>query len=91
MGQIRIPGNAERVMVSRPMIGLIAMQVCAIEDATDEEILKVANRDNYCGTSLGWCQVIRKPGDIPPDINGNTGVPVPCHEVPGRIHFVVVC
>ena len=37
----------ERVVVSREFMGLFSMQVCAVKDATDEEILEVcrANRN----------------------------------------------
>lgn len=78
-----------RVTVSRQFVNLLAMQVCAVNDATDEEILHVANRDNYCGTSNGWCKVIRTPdGDIgePPEAG-----PVPCNDHDGRTHFLVSC
>jgi hypothetical protein len=91
MGQIRLPNNDERVMVSRPMVGLFAMQVCAVDDATDEEILSVCNSQNPAGTSNGWMMVVRKEGDVTPDANGNTGLPVPCTEIKGRRHFLVVC
>jgi hypothetical protein len=91
MSKIRIPDADERVMISRPVVGLLAMQVCAVEDATDEEILEVANRDNPSGTRNGWMKVIRKEGDVTPDAAGNKGLPVDCEEVPGRKHFLVVC
>jgi hypothetical protein len=91
MSMIRIPDASERVMVSRPMVGLFAMQVCAVDDATDEEILEVCNRDNPCGTSLGWCKVIRKEGDVPEDSAGNKGIPCPCVAAHGRTHFLITC
>lgn len=91
MPKTRIPEAEERVMVTRSMVGIFAMQVCAVDDATDEEILAVANRDNPSGTRGGWSKVIRKPGDVSPDAEGNTGIPVPCAEVKGRTHFLCVC
>ena len=91
MGQIRLPNSDERVMISRRMVGLLAMQVCAVDDATDDEILAICNIQNPAGTSNGWMKVIRKDGDVSPDSEGNTGVPIPCTEVPGRSHFLVVC
>ena len=46
-----------RVEVTKPMIGLCYMQVCAEADATHEEILEVANRENPAGTTGGWMEV----------------------------------
>ncbi len=73
--------KTERVIVTRPMIGLLYMQVCAVADATDEEILTVANCDNLCGTSQGWVKVVRR-GD---------GAPVQCQDYPDRKHFIIHC
>lgn len=70
-----------RVIVTNPVIGLCFMQVCAVEDATEEEILRVANRENPSGTSNGWSSIVR---DEP---NG----PGPCAEINGRIHYLLVC
>ena len=71
----------ERVIVTRAMVGICHMQVCAEADVTDEEILKTANRENPSGTTQGWCEVIRE-GD---------GAPVVCAEYPERWHFMLVC
>lgn len=79
----------ERVVVSRNMVGIVMMQVCAVPDATDEEILTVCNRDNPAGTKAGWSQVIRKEGPGP--FGTANKMPVPCIEYPGRMHFLVVC
>ncbi len=81
-----------RVMVTRAMLdvktaGLYAictMQVCAVSDATDEEILEVCNRENLRGTTKGWCEVIRE------DRNPYSG-PIACEDDPGRQHLLVVC
>ena len=60
------------------------MQVCAVDDATDEEILEVANRENRCFLRRdGWMEVYR--GD---DANKKPG---PCNDHPGRTHFLVSC
>jgi len=78
-----------RVQVTNPFCGLIHMQVCAVPDATDEEILEVCNRENVCGTTLGWAKVIREPDG---DIGENPeAAPVPCEEHEGRVHFLVSC
>ena len=38
--------RVKRVIVTRPMIGLLYMQVCVCKDATDKEILEVSNKEN---------------------------------------------
>ena len=75
----------ERVVVTRPMIGLLYMQVCAVDDATDEEILEVCNRNNPAGTMNGWGIVIRNDKEYP-NLN-----PVACQDIKGRTHFLVAC
>ena len=71
----------ERVVVTRPVMGLLYMQVCAVEGATDEEILGVANSKNPAGTTNGWARVVRD-GEMKP---------VPCEDHPGRQHLILVC
>jgi len=75
----------ERVIVSQPMIGICYMQVCAEWDATDEEILEVANRDNPAGTENGWMQVARE------DYEDKRFMPVKCEDNENRKHFIVIC
>lgn len=41
-----------KVVVTRPFMGICGMQVCAHKDATDEEILAVCNGENPSGTSV---------------------------------------
>lgn len=77
----------DRVVVTRSMVGLFGMQVCAISDATDEEILKVCNEQNKSGTSNGWCRVIREWRD---EWDENM-LPVKCADYPDRTHFIVTC
>lgn len=79
-----------RVVVSREFCGLIGMQVCAVADATDEEILEVCNRENPSGTSNGWGSVIRAPVDGDMWRREDTK-PVACSEYPERLHFMVLC
>jgi hypothetical protein len=50
----------ERVVVTRAFLGICHMQVCAVADATDEEILTTCNSQNPSGTSGGWSRVIRE-------------------------------
>ena len=71
----------KRVEITRSIVGISHMQVCAVADATDEEILATCNEENPSGTELGWVQVIRE-GKLDP---------VPCAQTPGRTHFMVMC
>lgn len=86
----------ERVEITRPIItdaglmGLAMMQVCAVDDATDEEILLACNRDNPAGTSNGWCEVVRVADESSPYKTENK-LPVDCEDHTGRKHFVVLC
>jgi len=77
-----------RVVITRDFVGVCHMQVCAIADATDEEILEVCNHNNPSGTSNGWSKVHRKEGEkfLGVDIG-----PVKCNDNPGRIHYLVAC
>jgi hypothetical protein len=70
-----------RVVVTRAVCGICHMQVCATADATDEEVLEIANRENPSGTSRGWASVVRE----------GEGAPVPCESEPQRIHLLVRC
>lgn len=77
----------ERVEVSRFMVGICAMQVCAVADATDKEMLEVANTKNPAGTSAGWTQVCRQASS---ELMENAA-PSPCEDFPGRIHYLIFC
>jgi hypothetical protein len=79
--------SLERVVVSDPVVGLCYMQVCAVHDATDAEILAVCNRENPSGTSCGWSAVCRSTA---PEDWRRRG-PVACAEHPDRQHFLVAC
>ena len=74
---------SERVMITRPVLGICHMQVCAVSDATDEEILNVCNAGNPSGTSLGWCRVHRT--------DEKAAAPVPCGDDYERLHILVSC
>jgi hypothetical protein len=77
-----------RVVVTRGMVGVCHMQVCAVADATDEEILAICNRENPAGTSGGWSTVHRS--SRPGSVFGNEG-PVACADDSARTHFLVSC
>ena len=77
-----------RVIVTKPMVGLCHMQVCAVKDATDEEILEICNRENPSGTSNGWSQVCH---NTEPDKFWGNLMPVQCAEHEDRVHYLVAC
>ena len=77
----------ERVVVTRPIVGIYAMQVCAEKDATDEEILSVCNGENPAGTIHGWTRVFREVDEY----HGENLLPVQCESYDDRLHFIVFC
>lgn len=77
-----------RVVVTRPIVGICHMQVCAAKDATDEEILAICNRENPSGTTNGWGHVVRS---AEPDSMFKTPGPVQCDDDPERLHILVAC
>lgn len=77
----------DRVIITNPMIGLVAMQACVVKDATDEEILRVCNLKNPSGTTLGWNKVIRTMEDT----EYKEALPVQCEDYPGREHLLITC
>ena len=89
----REPSPLPRVEVTRTAMrpsthGLYAfctMQVCAVADASDEEILRVCNAENPSGVNP-WDTVVRTDDDhkVMPGRN-------PCAEHAGRFHYLVLC
>lgn len=77
----------KRVIVTNIFLGICHMSVCAVADATDEEILFVCNLENPAGTRNGWSEVIRDGMENHPKEN----YPVCCSDVEGRVHFLIVC
>lgn len=80
-----------RVVITKPVIGLVHMQVCAVADATNEEILETCNNENPSGTAAGWGHVIRE--EEPEDTfwHSERLKPVQCAESAERKHFIVSC
>lgn len=76
----------DKVVVTRGIVGLCHMQVCAHKDATDEEILAVANQENPSGTSNGWSTIVREVSEFWGDKR-----PVKCADDPERIHYMLSC
>ena len=84
----------DRAVVIRDCVGLFSMQVCAANDATDEEILRVCNSQNPAGGGLAWNTVIRHVEQHHEDnlqTRGKRGEPVVCEDDPNRTHFLVGC
>jgi hypothetical protein len=79
-----ITEKTPQILVTRPFCGLCHMQVCVKGEATDEDILRVCNRENPSGTVAGWRVVIHE------TIGGIAG-PGPCADDPTRTHFLVGC
>lgn len=77
-----------RVVVTRAMVGICHMQVCAESDATDDEILSVCNSENPSGTTNGWSSVCR---DVKPHRTFGDCAPKTCADDPKRTHFLVAC
>ena len=85
----------DKVIVTRSFCNIFTMQVCAEQDATDDEILAVCNRENPAGTTNGWGTVVRDESDYP-DMGVIEGhqqsvAPVTCESYPDRKHFLVLC
>jgi len=76
-----------RIIVTRPIVGICYMQVCAEKDATDTEILEICNRENPSGTTAGWVRVVR---EVKFEGEENK-LPVQCADNPNRLHFLVCC
>lgn len=75
----------KKVIVTNPFIGICYMQVCAEANATDEEILEVANCENPAGTRNGWVRVARE------NEEDERLHPVICDNDPNRKHFILIC
>ena len=64
--------------------GALDMQVCVPAEWTDEQAKSFADRENLCGTELGW--VIRRQGD-----KALAGDPErqPCSTRAGYVHIML--
>lgn len=79
-----------KVEITRSSMGICAMQVCAEDAATDEEILAVCNEKNPAGTNHGWATVVRTI-DKERICAGPEHQPCACADFSGRTHFIVLC
>lgn len=66
--------------------GILDMQVCVPKEWTDEQVIQFAERENPCGTSLGWA--IRREGNKSlmgqPERNR-------CSERKNYVHIMLEC
>lgn len=76
------PAVTDRIIITGHVLGICSMQLCAVSDATDEELLAFANEHNPSGTERGWVRVVRDP---------ENRAPVPCQSHAGRVHFLLDC
>ena len=78
------------VVITKPMMGIFGMQVCAKKGTSDESILSVCNTENPAGTQNGWCRVFRHvdEGDT---LLGENCLPVQCKDHEDREHLIIIC
>lgn len=74
------------VIVTRPFMGLCAMQACVKKGQSDKDILSLVNQLNPCGTSNGWMKVVHKG-----DKKFKNAAPVQCLDYTDREHVIIVC
>jgi len=88
----RVEEEMDKVVITRAMVGICGMQVCAKKDALDEEILMVCNRENPSGTTNGWTEVVRHTRGADTELfYTENNLPVQCADYPDRAHFLVLC
>jgi hypothetical protein len=87
---MKTKANKQRVIITKPIMGICGMQVCAIATVKDKEILEICNRENPSGTTNGWGTVIRR---VKKDelFHIKENLPVTCLDDPTRKHFIVLC
>jgi len=86
-----MPAEGQRVCVTLPFAGFRAMQVCCVEDATDDEILKVCNAENPQMVTGGWHTVVKSKEHARELGVNDSAAPGDCVECPGRKHKIALC
>jgi hypothetical protein len=84
-------GGMDRVVITAPVVGICHMQVCAVPEVGDEEILEVCNQGNPSGTTHGWSHVIRENEPSSDFWPIEKFKPVQCSMHPEGKHSQVVC
>jgi hypothetical protein len=64
----------------------LAMQVCVPNDWSDTQIKEFAEKENPCGTDLGW--IVCKTGAV--ELKGDPDK-VTCSQHPENVHVVLGC
>jgi hypothetical protein len=77
----------EDVVVTKPFIGLLYMQVCAYGEVPPDRVEERANALNPSGISNGWHIILADD----PDDDGPPKTPVPCADYPARLHYLLSC
>jgi len=86
-----MPQEGQRVLVTLPYAGFRAMQVCVVEEATDEEILKICNRENPQLVNGGWHTVVKSKKHAKECGVDENSAPGKCEDCPGRLHKIILC
>jgi hypothetical protein len=76
----------DKVIITRPIIGICWMQACVEDGVSDEEILSECNRLNPAGTQLGWSRIYQDDEE-----QEKTFRPVRCNDHSNRRHVILVC
>lgn len=88
---LSMPKEGQRVCVTMPYAGFRAMQVCVVEDASDEEILAVCNRENRQLVTSGWHTVVKSKEHAKECGVDEAAAPGKCVECKGRWHKIALC
>lgn len=64
--------------------GVLSMQVCVPESWSDSQVKSFADRENLCGTELGWC--IRKKNS---KLLNGSDERVSCSSRSGYVHIML--
>lgn len=81
------PPLTEDVVVTKPFIGLLYMQVCAYGEVPPQRVEDRANALNPSGTSTGWHIIVVDE----PEEDGPSKAPVRCADDPARVHYLLNC
>jgi hypothetical protein len=75
----------EDVVVTRGVIGICHMQVCAYGETPPERVEERANQLNPTGISSRWKIVTGE------ELGEENLAPAPCEQFRGRIHYLLSC
>lgn len=81
--QTQEPQEIADVIVTRAVLGICHMQVCAHKTVPHDAVEREANRENPAGTEHGWRLLL--------DDAAENQRPVVCETHPDRLHYMLVC